>query len=575
MLEDVNNHFHYAGGSCAELRNEERALYPPWLFRVDKNHYYRIDPVLFALRSEKKANHMNPFIRHFLAISFLVFFCILFPCKADPIDLRGIVLNEQGEPIPGAIARLSIAGIADTADANGAIWLTNDPGAVRNESSGPRAVSFAFTAGQCIISIGAQPQRVCIDRFSANGRLRDRIIDQIMGPGMHAIAVPASQLAPHEIVFLRARIGTRIFQERAIIFGRQQAGNRPAFSPRFAKSCVSSILDTLAVTGSGLQDANICLTSYTDSLRRIYLPGSGYPRAILAGAGLTVRIYTPDTTDGYYRGTRFDWSGMVSRVDHAGHSFYAEWKTPHNPDNPEHAIGPAEEFDMTNPPGYSDASVGGTFLKIGVGHLRRSQSGNYFFNNAYTFVSHGTWTTVRGLDWITMEQQMPDLNGRSYRYQKTIRLSGTDTLSIEHQLINTGTVSISTELYCHNLTSIDNQSIGPGYKVTLGFTPTLSQQAGFSQYASLSGTTITMTQSPSANSSAWASLGGYSGSADLNRFTIENTTRAASIVAAGDQPLSKFEFYAVSSVICPEPYIRMNAAAGQTTSWRTVMKFLP
>jgi len=46
-----------------------------------------------------------------------------------------------------------------------------------------------------------------------------------------------------------------------------------------------------------------------------------YPKIKLDNGKIQVSIYLPDVNHGYYRGTRFDWSGIIDRIDHAGHHF--------------------------------------------------------------------------------------------------------------------------------------------------------------------------------------------------------------------------------------------------------------
>ncbi len=97
---------------------------------------------------------------------------------------------------------------------------------------------------------------------------------------------------------------------------------------------------------------------------------------------MRVKLYLPDATNGFYRGTRFDWSGVVADLQYAGHSYYGPWFTQTDPKvsdfvyrgaeivaGPCSAItGPVEEFTAL---GYDEAKPGGTFLKIGVGMLRK------------------------------------------------------------------------------------------------------------------------------------------------------------------------------------------------------------
>src|SRR5580704_434991 len=99
-------------------------------------------------------------------------------------------------------------------------------------------------------------------------------------------------------------------------------------------------------------------------------PAAEPPQQILANKHLKLTIELPDPVHGYYRGTRFDWSGLVQRAEFAGHTVFAPWKKPpHDPTDHDDVTGTAEEF--SEPLGYADAPAGGTFLKLGVGELEK------------------------------------------------------------------------------------------------------------------------------------------------------------------------------------------------------------
>ncbi len=93
-------------------------------------------------------------------------------------------------------------------------------------------------------------------------------------------------------------------------------------------------------------------------------------------------IHPPDPVSGFYRGTRFDWSGVIGSLKYAGHNYYGPWFTKTDPTVKDYiyqgddivagpcsaVTGPAEEFSTNEEGlGFSEAAPGGTFLKIGVG----------------------------------------------------------------------------------------------------------------------------------------------------------------------------------------------------------------
>ena len=53
-----------------------------------------------------------------------------------------------------------------------------------------------------------------------------------------------------------------------------------------------------------------------------FLPRADFPSAEVANGRIRAKIYLPDAQNGYYRGTRFDWSGVVYSLQYKGHNYY-------------------------------------------------------------------------------------------------------------------------------------------------------------------------------------------------------------------------------------------------------------
>ena len=43
-----------------------------------------------------------------------------------------------------------------------------------------------------------------------------------------------------------------------------------------------------------------------------------YPQAEISNESIHARLYLPDPVNGYYRGTRFDWSGIIASLEFQG-----------------------------------------------------------------------------------------------------------------------------------------------------------------------------------------------------------------------------------------------------------------
>src|SRR5215470_9122868 len=50
-----------------------------------------------------------------------------------------------------------------------------------------------------------------------------------------------------------------------------------------------------------------------------------YPQAEISNGPVHAKIYLPDSKNGYYRSTRFDWSGALYSLQYKGHEFYGVW----------------------------------------------------------------------------------------------------------------------------------------------------------------------------------------------------------------------------------------------------------
>src|ERR1700733_11168579 len=132
------------------------------------------------------------------------------------------------------------------------------------------------------------------------------------------------------------------------------------------------------------------------------LSAADFPQAELSNSEIRLKIYLPDPKAGFYRASRFDWAGMIYSLVYRGHEYYGPWFQRVDPNVHDFtydganivagpctaAVGPAEEFQ---PLGY-DAKAGGTFVKIGVGALRKPDDSTYDQFRLYEPVNGGTWT---------------------------------------------------------------------------------------------------------------------------------------------------------------------------------------
>src|SRR5262245_11340566 len=91
------------------------------------------------------------------------------------------------------------------------------------------------------------------------------------------------------------------------------------------------------------------------------------PETRLQSPRLAATIRLPDPTAGYYRGTRFDWAGVIASLRWHDHEYFGQWFDRYDPTIHDAITGPVEEF-LTNDSGlgYDEARPGDTFVRIGV-----------------------------------------------------------------------------------------------------------------------------------------------------------------------------------------------------------------
>ncbi len=98
------------------------------------------------------------------------------------------------------------------------------------------------------------------------------------------------------------------------------------------------------------------------------------PQAAISNGLIHAKFYLPDSVNGYYRSTRFDWSGVMPSLEYAGHTYFGQWFPKYGPTINDAIMGPVESFQ---PLGYARAAPGGSFVEIGVGVLTRPDTAAY------------------------------------------------------------------------------------------------------------------------------------------------------------------------------------------------------
>ncbi len=196
---------------------------------------------------------------------------------------------------------------------------------------------------------------------------------------------------------------------------------------------------------------------------------TSFPKANITNGQVNAVLSLPDVKSGYYRGSRFDWSGVVSCLAYKGHTYFGVWFPHYDPQLHDAITGPVEEFRSANGDSalkYDEAKPGDPFVKIGVGVLRKIDDTPFKFATPYPFIDPGKWTTHASRSSVSFKQNLKSSIGIAYQYTKTVALDKQEpVLILSHVLKNTGTETIDTQVYDHDFYMLDDTPTGPDIAV--------------------------------------------------------------------------------------------------------------
>jgi len=299
------------------------------------------------------------------------------------------------------------------------------------------------------------------------------------------------------------------------------------------------------------------------------------------GNGVLEAVILPPGARAFYRGTRFDHSGVIASLRYGTQEYYGPWFDAIQPGvrdltfGPEGVIvgdtsgtmGPAEEYD---PIGYDEAAPGGRFVHIGIGVLVRPDDKPFDRWGRYPIADAGQWRISSTADSVTMTHTLGH-NGYAYVYEKTVTLlPGQPRMTIAHRLRNTGTRPIATSMYNHNFLTIN-----PGQAdmvLTLPF-PAMAEKPP--QRLAFSGNTVRWPQPLTGSQSGFVQLYDESKPPQPYDIKVENVKTGAGFHVMGDLPITRMILWSIRTVMSVEPYNRISVAPGAEQRWTYTYTFMP
>ncbi len=295
-----------------------------------------------------------------------------------------------------------------------------------------------------------------------------------------------------------------------------------------------------------------------------------FPDAEISNGLTRAKLFLPDSLNGYYRGSRFDWSGTISSLNYNGHEYFGKWFKPGDSEIHDTVTGPVEEFA---PLDYEQTKPGESFVKIGIGALLKPDDKAYASGRPLTILNHGIWKINEQPDQVQFTQELKDIN-YSYRYQKTVQLiTNKSQMLLSHILKNTGKRTIETKVYSHNFFVMDQQLIGTAFIVKFPFTVS-GRGVGSGELIDVKDNKLVFLRNLEGSETVYyESLSGYSGDARDFDIRIENQKTGRGVRITCDQPISKLAFWACLTTLCPEPYIKIRVEPGNEFRWKINYEF--
>ena len=300
-----------------------------------------------------------------------------------------------------------------------------------------------------------------------------------------------------------------------------------------------------------------------------------HPREEISNGVLRAGLYTPDVHNGYYRGTRFDWSGMIYSLVYKGHDYYGPWYDKMEPEVHDFiykdgaivagacswATGPAEEFDEV---GYNEAAPGATFLKIGIGRLRKPDGSAYDRYRLYEIADSGKWTARRSADRVEFVQEIGG-GDYAYVYRKVVRLSSDKPeMTIEHSLKNTGRHALATTAYVHNFLVLEKPP-GPGFTITFPFQIQAPPLTG--GLARIEGNRIVYLKKLTRQDKVATPIEGFGATAKDYSIEFDSRETGMGLRITGDRPIVKAGLWSIRSNVSVEPYVEVKVEPGKEFTW--------
>ena len=259
---------------------------------------------------------------------------------------------------------------------------------------------------------------------------------------------------------------------------------------------------------------------------------------------------------GFYRGTRFDWSGVFRNIVFEGIEFSGLWFDGIDPLRHDNLTGCSEEFAPIWIDGIHCVKPGVGLLDVPEGKEGYDRFKLYEIVNSgqRSFSTDGTTAAfLHSLDGF-------------YEYEKKVSITGTNSFEIAHSFVWKAATELECDCYNHNFFTFGKESVGPARRVEFDCEPQGNWRAD-SVNAYINGKELKFERVMKAGEKS------YMGNLRLPRFSSKPyhfrlSEENLSLEVLADVPMDHAVFWSNDRVACVEPYVSLCTHNGGVLDWR-------
>ncbi|MGI5967320.1 aldose 1-epimerase [Anaerotruncus sp. AF02-27] len=280
---------------------------------------------------------------------------------------------------------------------------------------------------------------------------------------------------------------------------------------------------------------------------------------ILHNNALTVEISDIGSD---YRGSRYDWSGIVKQVTLYGKSTFLSREIASDGGCGLGGIGLCSVFEWADTSIYDSTAFADSFPMIGVGLLKKSDTLPFQFTKAYEVTPFEREVLCQN-DTEAAFHTLPHFcNGIAVDQRKTVSLQGT-VLTVTHTLHNVGEKEIRATEFSHNFFRFGADGVDRGYRLQFPYSiaPTLRRGSLLIERDAYR---VAAFDQATASTAFW--VHGYEGM-KTHWMKLTRDDSPLSVLVEDLFPVVNFYSWNNKDAFCPETFCGIALKPGESTTY--------